>query len=190
MRRILLILLGLPILFTTCKKEDNIPAPDLAIGDTHQGGIIFCLDATGQHGFVCDFQDLGAAEWGCHDTLILGADGTGIGKGYQNTIDIEAGCTKSNIAADYCANSSAQGYSDWFLPSKEELNQMYLNKSYIDSISLSNGGVAFKDLYYWSSSESESKHDYGTAWGQYFANGFQYGYDKRSACSFRAIRAF
>ena len=139
---------------------------------------------------MCDFQDLGAAEWGCHDTLILGADGTGIGEGYQNTIDIEAGCTKANTAADYCANSSAQGYSDWFLPSKEELNQMYLNKSYIDSTSLSNGGAAFGTKYYWSSSESENKHEYGTAWGQYFGNGFQYGYDKRSFYSVRAIQTF
>ena len=190
MKKILLILLCLQLLLTTCKKEDNMPTTDLAIGDTHQGGVVFYLDATGQHGFVCDFQDLGTTEWGCHDTLIPGADETGIGKGYQNTIDIEVGCTKANTAADYCANSSAEGYSDWFLPSKEELNQVYLNKSYIDSTALSNGGAAFTTSYYWSSSESESKHDYDPSWGQYFGNGFQYGYDKSSTCGVRAIRAF
>ena len=191
MKKLLLILFCFPLLFVTCKKEDEIFTTDLTIGDIHQGGVIFYLDSTGQHGFVCDLQDLQTAEWGCHDTLIPGADGTEIGNGYQNTIDIETECTKANIAADYCANSSAQEYSDWFLPSKEELNQMYLNKSYIDSIALHNGGDAFITYYYWSSSESDSiKHDYGTAWGQYFGNGFQYGYDKRSICGVRAIRAF
>ena len=103
-------LLCLPLLFTTCKKEDNMPTADLAIGDTHQGGVVFYLDATGQHGFVCDFQDLGTTEWGCHDTLIPAADGTGIGKGYQNTIDIEAGCTKANTAPTG-ASISAMAFS-------------------------------------------------------------------------------
>jgi len=92
-----------------------------------------------------------------------------------------------NTAADYCANSSAQGYSDWFLPSKDELNQMYLYKT---TIQLTDGVAAFSTTYYWSSSESNSKHDYDPAWGQYFINGFQYGYDKSSFYSVRAIRAF
>ena len=193
MKKLLLILLCLPLLFTTCKKDDYVPTtngnnnPNLAIGDIYQGGVIFYLDSTGQHGFVCDFQDLSTAEWGCHDTIISGADGTGIGKGYQNTIDIEAGCTMLNTAADYCANSSAQGYFDWFLPSKDELNQIHMHKT---KIQLTNGVTDFSTTYYWSSSESNSKHDYDPAWGQYFGNGFQYSYDKNGIYSVRAIRSF
>jgi len=197
MKRLILILLCLQFIFTTCKKESIIPLTngnnntgddsDLSIGDIHQGGVIFYLDSTGQHGFVCDFKDLGIVVWGCHDTLISGADGIGIGNGYQNTIDIELGCAKSNTAADYCANSSAQGYNDWFLPSKDELNQIYLNK---DTIQLTNGVSSFSSTIYWSSSESGNKHDYFDAWGQYFGNGFQYGYDKSSSCLVIAIRSF
>jgi hypothetical protein len=192
MKKILLKLLCLSLLFTACKKDDetstiNMNNTNLSIGDIYQGGVIFYLDITGQHGFVCDFKDLGIAEWGCHDTIITGADETEIGKGYQNTIDVETGCTMPNTAADYCANSSAQGYSDWFLPSKDELNQMYLHKT---TIQLTDGVTAFSTTYYWSSSESNSKHDYDPAWGQYFSNGFQYGYDKSSSYSVRAIRAF
>jgi len=193
MKKALLILLCLPLFFVACKKENDLPTIkienniNLAIGDIHQGGVIFYLDSIGQHGFMCDFQDLGTAEWGCHDTIIPGADETEIGKGYQNTIDIEAGCIMPNTAADYCTNSVAQGYSDWFLPSKDELNQMYLQKN---TIELTNGVTAFSTTYYWSSSESNSKHDYDPSWGQYFSNGFQYGYDKSSTYSVRAIRAF
>tara|TARA_B110000444_G_C18750405_1_gene552504 strand:+ start:308 stop:880 length:573 start_codon:yes stop_codon:yes gene_type:complete len=190
MKKILFVLFCFSLVFTNCKKEADIPIKNLSIGDIYQGGIIFYLDATSQQGLVCDFQDLGNAEWGCHDTLIAGADGINIGEGFKNTIDIEAGCSKANTAADYCVNNYSGGYADWFLPSKEELNQMYLNKSYIDSIALSNGGSAFTTNYYWSSSQTKSKHEFDTSWGQYFGNGFQYGYDKSSNCGVRAIRSF
>ena len=193
MKKILFIFLFFSLIFTACKKDNYAPIthadnnPNLAIGDIYQGGVIFYLDSSGQHGFVCDFKDLETAEWGCHDTIIAGADRMGIGEGYQNTLDIQSGCTVPNTAADYCVNSSAQGYSDWFLPSKDELNQIYMHKT---TIQLKSEVTAFSTTQYWSSSESNSKHDYDPAWGQYFGNGFQYGYDKLGIYSVRAIRAF
>ena len=67
--------------------------------------------------------------------------------------------------------------SGWRLPTKEELNTLYLNKDKI-------GG--FADNYYWSSTEFGN----GNAWAQDINNGGQYYYDKVYAGYVRAIRAF
>ena len=69
------------------------------------------------------------------------------------------------------------GYSDWHLPTKEELNKLYLNRSAV-------GG--FSDGYYWSSTEVSA--DY--AWAQYFYNGNQYYINKSVGWCVRAVRAF
>jgi len=196
MKKLLLLLMIVPLLFTTCKKEDDTPL-NLSIGDFHQGGIIFWLDGTNDHGLVCDIQDLGSGsniEWGCYGIDISGANETGIGTGDQNTIDIEVDCTTSNIAADLCANSSAQGYTDWFLPSKDEINQMYINKDNIDNTSISNGGIEYSSSIYWSSSESDNNFGYNPenyAHAQDFSNGATYRLTKNSTnISVRAVRSF
>ena len=120
-----------------------------------------------------------SAEWGCYEVSISGADGTAVGTGEQNTIDIETGCTISGTAADICANLSLGGYSDWFLPSKDELNLMYVNlKLY------ALGG--FADGYYWSSSEFDAYY----AWFQFFYSGFQLYSSKFNTFRVRAVRAF
>ena len=159
---------------------------DVQIGDFRDGGIVFWVDGTGQHGLVCDINDLVISTWGCYGTTISGADGTVIGTGSQNTTDILAGCTAANTAADRCANSTAQSYSDWFLPSKDELNQMYTNSAAIDSTAIANGGSAFTTNYYWSSSE------YSNNWSRilHFNSGYQ-GWDSKAWNNYvRAVRAF
>ncbi len=155
------------------------------IGDFHEGGVIFYLDGTGG-GLVADIADLPDSEWGCHGNPISGADGTAIGTGAQNTLDIEAGCTTANTAADRCTHSTAQGYTDWFLPSQDELNEMYLNKATIDATALANGGSGFANDFYWGSSEFDS----GDARGQNFLNGGLYVGGKFSLFHIRAVRAF
>jgi hypothetical protein len=89
-------------------------------------------------------------------------------------------CTSgaANLADAYTATVSGVVYGDWFLPSKGELNQMYVNQTAI-------GG--FASDYYWSSSEYDA--DY-VAWYQYFNYGFQDSFNKTGASYVRPVRAF
>ena len=190
MKKLLYTLLAVSIIFSACKKEDEEPtnntnnnnsgnSTNLSIGDTHQGGIIFYLNGNGGGLIAAPTDQSPQAIWGCFGTAISGADGTAIGTGNQNTIDIEDGCTTSGTAADICANLTIGGYSDWFLPSKDELNEMYINLH-------QQGLGGFATYVYWSSTEI----DYVSAWGQDFNFGFQFGNFKYDFSAVRAIRAF
>ncbi len=119
------------------------------------------------------------AEWGCYGTKITGADGTAIGTGKQNTIDIVKSCEKSNIAARICINYRGGGKSDWFLPSKDELCLMYNTLK-------ANAVGDFTDDFYWSSSKGDA--DY--AWLQYFSSGSQSKHYRTYVIRVRAIRTY
>jgi hypothetical protein len=153
----------------SANTDDGSCTDPLAIGDTYQGGIVFYLDGNGGGLIAAPTDQSTGAEWGCFGTSISGADGTAIGTGAQNTIDIEAGCTTVGTAADICANLTLGGYSDWFLPSKDELNAMYLNIGQGNTLGLGNVGGFFGNIYYRSSSET-SAHG---AWVQFFDGGYQ-----------------
>jgi hypothetical protein len=172
----------------TATRTVTVNLPSLSIGDLHQGGYIFYLDGNGG-GLIAASTYESPTEWGCQGTEITGADGTAIGTGAQNTIDIVAGCSTSTwtspIAADICANLSLNGYSDWFLPSMDELNLMYLNIGSGNALGLGNIG-SFVGGYHWSSTEIS----YNNAWFQDFNNGNQVNAGKDAIARVRAVRAF
>jgi len=155
--------------------------PTYTIGQAALGGIIAYINgggSTGTSGLVATVADISTgAEWGCNGTPISGADGTAIGTGNQNTIDIMAGCATAGIAARLCGDLVEGGFSDWYLPSKDELNALYTNKVAI-------GG--FTNNPYWTSTEVTGN----SAWFQNFNNGFQLDIGKGSSFRVRAIRSF
>lgn len=118
-------------------------------------------------------------------THVWGGYGTSVGgTGTANTQAIVAAYGTSdpynhtgNYAARLCDLYSYGGYDDWFLPSKDELNQMYVQK----------GGIGgFASDYYLSSSEYSSS----SAWDQSFGYGSQGNYSKLGSRRVRAVRAF
>jgi hypothetical protein len=162
----------------------GISVANIAIGDTYQGGIIFYLDGSGGGLIAAPSDQSSSAVWGCSGALV-GANGTAIGTGNQNTINIEAGCSDPGTAAHICANLSLAGYTDWFLPSRGELNKMYQNIGQGNALGLGNVG-GFAPNYYWSSTEATD----GSAWAQIFNGGGQTYGGKTSALYVRAVRAF
>ncbi len=171
----------------SCKKESQQTLIH-NIGDFYQGGIVFYLDDTGEHGLVCAVSDQSyGAEWGCLPTLVTSAKGISIGTGDQNTLDIIGTCTSGDIAAAICNNLTLNDYGDWFLPSKDELNAIHQNLDVINSASKANGGEMIQRTNYWTSSSSGGD----TAWVQNMdSGGSQYNNKVDESNHVRAIRAF
>ena len=166
---------------------NGITDQTLTIGKTYQGGKIFYIlvdgdlgyDANVQHGLIAATSDQSTGiQWYNGSYTTTGATGTAIGTGLDNTNKIIAsqGNTGS-YAAKLCRDFRGGGYTDWYLPSQDELNKLYLNKTAI-------GGFATN--YYWSSTEYAS---YG-AWSQGFGSGLQSANGKSVTSYVRAIRAF
>jgi hypothetical protein len=93
-------------------------------------------------------------------------------------------------AAIQCANLNAYGYSDWYLPAKDELNVLFLNRTAIGNFDSSGD---WPRSYYWSSTESTylslSQGVRTSAWGQMFSGGSQEYRNKESTgVSVRCIR--
>ncbi len=130
----------------------------LAIGQTYQGGIIFYLDPSGCHGLISAPTDQSTgAQWDPEFANVFvdtKATGTGLFEGEYNTelIYYAFNSYNPNSAAIICVNLELGGYSDWYLPSIEELNKMYQNIGQGNALGLGNIG-GFASDYYWSSTE-------------------------------------
>jgi hypothetical protein len=176
---------------------DNDGNKVYAIGDTGPaGGLIFYIDTAGEHTWT--YLEVAPAstewpgnEWGDYETQIGGdAALTGIGDGQAATDAIVAHMDGKGItgtAAQLCDALSHNGFEDWFLPSKDELNAIWDN--IVEGVYGYNDGVGgFAEAYYWSSSE----HDSDYAWLQHFFTGIQYNniYSKDFSGRVRAVRAF
>lgn len=117
--------------------------------------------------------------WGYFKVSVPGAQGTAIGTGKSNTQSIMDVHREQKFAAEKCTEYRGGGKSDWFLPSKDELNLIYLNL-YKAGI----GGLSGE--YYWSSSEFSPNR----AWHQVFCLGTQFYWKKGYQTRVRAVRAF
>ena len=171
MKKLILPLLLL-LLLTSYKEEisyrpeHKFPGVILKIGDAYQGGKVAYIlesgdpgyDANVQHGLIAAPTDQSVGTtWTCGEIKIRsGADDTALLTGNQNTINIMAGCATAKIAARICGDLELDGFSDWYLPSKDELNKIYINREVIGRLGMS--------AAYWTSSEAHT----GMVWIQAF----------------------
>jgi hypothetical protein len=170
----------------------------LYIGQSYAGGIIFYLDDTGEHGLVSADIDQQNINDGvnqnnqCPIGTTFETD-TIIGSGAQNTTNIISACNTTSNVAYICDNLVLNGYDDWFLPSKDELNLMFQNLrnnglgnfvsgscivTYASSSS-ENGGLQFFSMLF----DSNCGREIGAFYGYNIRNDGDYG-------NIRAIRAF
>jgi hypothetical protein len=158
----------------------------IAIGKTYQGGFIFYVDDTGEHGLIAaKFDQSTGIRWDNGISIATGATGIAVGTGRANTIKIIRAQGAGAYAAKLAANLVKEGYSDWFLPSKDELDLMFKNIGPGAAAPLTNiGGFEYLSNY-WSSSE-----DNGGVWDQHFGTGQPNFSSKDNKFPVRAVRAF
>jgi len=159
------------------------------IGESYGGGIVFYVYDNGQHGLIAATSDQNTAmRWYGGSNTNTRARGDGVGAGLKNTAiiianqgDIDGSAFAATVCNEYTVTATTGGitttYGDWYLPSKHELDLLYLQKTAV-------GG--FAGGYFWSSTEGDN----GNAWLQYFNDGGKFNFAKNYPGYVRAIRAF
>lgn len=184
------------------KQINELPIITHHIGEVFQGGMVFYVDSSQQHGLMVSLSDIGdAVEWrnGEGGDRITNAQAQGLGSGEANTrliiseqtIDQQEGPFAALTAANYQISSDGKSpcpstmnvtftcYGGWYLPSLYELVLL--------SSSLKHLGLGeIKDELYWSSTESDTTQ----AWLVDFARGEPQVRDKATPAHIRAIHAF
>lgn len=143
--------------------DADVPHGLIAATDDQSGGVKWAIDHTNQN------------------TAVPDGTGTALGTGSVNTARIIAQNSPGlTYAAGIAGAYDGGGYTDWYLPSKDELNKLYTNKDAI-------GGFS-NDKSYWSSSEWNQS----TVWAQSFDDemGEQDGLPKNDDSWVRAVRTF
>ena len=167
-----------------------------AVGDTGPGGGTVFYDAGSTQSWgrflemacpgwsdgTCGGNDLTdpRAKWGCSTISISGAMATAIGTGEENTAAIVAGCATAGIAAKVANDANVGGQTDWFLPSKDEVSEMYWQ------IWHARGGYATS--YLWTSSQFYNLKY--AAWVQAPYGGARGDQEKTRSYFVRPVRAF
>ena len=155
-------------------------------------GVIFYLDKTKKHGLVVSTENVGGSwmtyPWGCYGLSIEDAEGVDVGAGRLNTNAIVNACNEEETAAYACINYVHKGFSDWFLPSLEELELIAENLGYDDEFFEL---IQFDNANYLSSTQLKNKkHKINYAWSVNLIEGYTISSYKSNKQKIRAVRAF
>ena len=151
------------------------------IGEEYQGGIVFYTDGLGG-GFIAQETAIHSVWWSGY-VYIFYTD-SGIGTGLENTNIIVNSIGLQNedypsYAAKICYELDNSGYNDWFLPSVDELNLIYVNLQ-------TSGLHDYGDHRFWAS-EISGRYE---AKIQIFGSGVQLSRSRMEIASFIPVRTF
>ena len=187
MKKIALVFITTILLFGCTPENAVVDDSTSAIGTKDfQGGVLGYVlvqgdpgyDENVQHGLIAAPSDQsGGVQWYNGSFNSTGATAKVLGTGNSNTNSIVSAQGSGSYAARLCSDLVINEYSDWHLPSRDELIKLYRNRIAI-------GG--FSNGIYWSSSE----YDSGKAWYLNFLDGHYYVTSKLNPYHIRAVRAF
>ena len=164
----------------TAKKQTK-KVPSLTIGQEYGGGFYIgdITDDGVKYHLIVAPKETGEAIRKWIDTAVVATSKT---NGLSNTIAILSEQITTYPAAQFCRDLITGGYTDWYLPSKDELAVAWKANKALAAV-----GEAFAVYYFWSSTEYSAPD----AWFQYFYSGdpgFQYNYTKTNGYYVRAFR--
>ncbi len=183
-----------------CRADNSCELGSIGPG----GGLVFLIDNGVYYEMapktwtVDGVDETTGANW-CSDTSLSIPDavGTAIGSGSANTTAMQSPACTSGAGVSSRAYDGG-GFTDWYLPSQDELNAMcnYSKNPTTPSTGLCQGNqdsafassdYGFFDEYYWCSSQTSGTQ----AWAQNFSDGEQSnGGRKDLSLHLRPIRAF
>ena len=154
---------------------------DFYLGQDTLGGIVFYIyigSDGNQHGLIVNKNE-STAQWQSSGTT---TNATRSWDGVYNT-----GLMTSSPAANYVNGLTDGGFTDWYLPSIDELSILWHNRFHVNN-ALNAGGFTLlsNTATYWSSTEVNAPN----AFLFYFLSGFATNYGKANTYSVRAVRAF
>ena len=154
---------------------------DFYLGQDTLGGIVFYIyigSDGNQHGLIVNKNE-STAQWQSSSTT---TNATRSWDGVYNT-----GLMTSSPASTYVNGLTDGGFTDWYLPSIDELSILWHNRFHVNN-ALNAGGFTLlsNTADYWSSTESTATH----AFSFYFTAGNAVNFLKTNTFSVRAVRAF
>jgi hypothetical protein len=152
------------------------------IGQSALGGIVVYINgggSSGTSGLIASSVDVGYTQFECQGTAI-GGTSAAIGTGYANTLAIIAGCATAGNGARICRAYTGGGYTDWYLPSQNELHRLFINQ-----VAIGATPTAYPSAYM-----SSTETDATFVWTEDFYGGGQNYSAKSDSFRVRAVRSF
>lgn len=165
------------------------------IGELFGGGIVAAVwKVKGvEHGLIVSLSDLSdGIMWSNIDTVLIGVNAQNAINGQINTTAIVGQAGAKTTAAGLCVAYTGGGFSDWYLPSKFEMSQLYNSALPINIVLEADGDPAtigfefINNPYYWTSTEYFNIK----SWLQNFFIGTTYNDFKAAPYRVRAVRKF